>query len=455
MYFYLLSQKGSRTENSCFRQPRPGRFSHMYDDMRSAQMNVVLISNEDYALGLAAALASIVSHTCPPPTFYVIDMGITLHTKQRLAGIAPITWLDPSSHYLPETPAYASKATWAKLLLPHLLPSHVQQVLYFDADMIALKDIAGIWNYASDTACSDLTTPPSPTPDSSGCITSTARPTSALQAASNSPDTPSASAAQQTPPQASSQIQHSPPAAIYAVRDFGIPSGHRDLSPLGWHMTSSYFNAGLMLIDIPAYTRKLPLLQQLMTSPDAQRRLRWHDQDALNIAFQGGWALLPVHWNAQGLGTYASDRVHASRDRPALLSQEECDELHRAPSVVHFTGGCWLGHACSGSWSASTANHALCRLADRWQLPLRHGLLLTRGAAVAARQHAFESYIRHAADAHLLQQCIARSPAGPPWTSRACMVHTAGGSRLVGTGSRQAVLAAAAACMSMGMAARC
>ncbi len=142
-------------------------------------------------------------------------------TRRQLERIAPVTWLSTRGRQLPETPGYASRATWAKLLLPELLPPDVERLLYFDADMIALRDIAGVWQAAA----------------AAGAAGSSVPSTTCSAAAGGGPQGPAGAAAAGTAP------------AIWAVRDFGLPCGHEELQPLGWRMDSAYFNAGPMLLD--------------------------------------------------------------------------------------------------------------------------------------------------------------------------------------------------------------
>ncbi|KAL4440416.1 hypothetical protein ABPG75_003417 [Micractinium tetrahymenae] len=93
--------------------------------------------------------------------------------------------------------------------------------------------------------------------------------------------------------------------------------------------------------------------------------MQYHDQDALNLlatsplaaalpgtiqqsaggagaSSQGaarGWLELPLHWNAQGIGSYAGFRLREEPGQPALFgSSAELQQYEEQPAVVHFTG---------------------------------------------------------------------------------------------------------------------
>jgi lipopolysaccharide biosynthesis glycosyltransferase len=117
----------------------------------------VLIADEAYVLGLAAALRSIEQHTQPLPPIYVIDAGIAPDSRLKLQQVVDIQWIHVSNIEQAELqrqgllPApgrscdgHASAACWLKLTLPQLLPSSVSKALYFDCDMFALTSLQSI-----------------------------------------------------------------------------------------------------------------------------------------------------------------------------------------------------------------------------------------------------------------------------------------------------------------------
>jgi lipopolysaccharide biosynthesis glycosyltransferase len=112
--------------------------------------------------------------------------------------------------------------------------------------------------------------------------------------------------------------------SVGAAVDVGFPAGH------GEHAGPPYFNAGVLLIDLARVRRRL---DDLLKTAESMRTARFADQDALNAHFGDDWTELPVAWNAQGLGTYATNIApERERIRPAL------DDMCSSPHIVHFTG---------------------------------------------------------------------------------------------------------------------
>jgi lipopolysaccharide biosynthesis glycosyltransferase len=59
----------------------------------------------------------------------------------------------------------------------------------------------------------------------------------------------------------------------------------------------SYFQAGLLVVDLESW-RMSNIESQFIRILETERdRLRWHDQDVLNIAFSENWQRLPMRYN--------------------------------------------------------------------------------------------------------------------------------------------------------------
>jgi lipopolysaccharide biosynthesis glycosyltransferase len=151
---------------------------------------------------------------------------------------------------------------------------------------------------------------------------------------------------------------------IGAVPDFGHALERpKDLD----QHASSYFNAGVMLIDrrlwstVDLRTR----VEHYFADPASLKKMQ--DQDFLNDLFQGDWLPIGPRWNCQG---------------PLL---EHGFETLVAPHIVHFTGGWrpWDADARSPSMQRhAAALLELCRLA---KLDPRSVLALSK--AKPARWH--------------------------------------------------------------------
>ena len=63
--------------------------------------------------------------------------------------------------------------------------------------------------------------------------------------------------------------------------------------------SAPYFNAGVMLIDVPAWNAADILARSVAFGRTHRDRLRRHDQNLLNAVLMGGWAELHPAWNWQ------------------------------------------------------------------------------------------------------------------------------------------------------------
>jgi UDP-D-galactose:(glucosyl)LPS alpha-1,3-D-galactosyltransferase len=129
---------------------------------------------------------------------------------------------------------------------------------------------------------------------------------------------------------------------IGAVLDAHNPLIGHGIAMPGWEALGvargrTYFNSGVMLIDV-AESRRLRLFENaqrfLCDHPD---KVRFWDQDALNYAAAGDWQRLEARWNTFAVSPLASRPGfvhHAEATTP--LAQLIADE--RTASVIHFAG---------------------------------------------------------------------------------------------------------------------
>lgn len=210
---------------------------------------IALAADAAYAMPLATTLRSIAesNRAAWPVEVHVIHEGIGVKTKRKIlqslpAGSVTIAWhvVDLSSF----AGAYSSlphisKMTYARLILPRLLPHMTGRMLYFDSDILVIG--------ALDRLCHI---------DLRG-------------------------------------------AAVGAVID-PIDDGIRNDMPEVERVprVARYFNAGILLIDLDRWRsdripqRMLQYLDQFPNSP-------FSDQDALNVACDGNWKELESEWNFQ------------------------------------------------------------------------------------------------------------------------------------------------------------
>jgi lipopolysaccharide biosynthesis glycosyltransferase len=207
---------------------------------------VVFACDEGYAMPLATVMRSLVESNPAhwPLPVYVLTGEFSEASRQRVQTSLPqdsvqLHWLtvDLSKYTHFATLPHISTATYARLLIPDLFPAPITRVLYLDADMLVLDDLARVWE-------ADLGGKP-----------------------------------------------------VGAVGDLINDILERGES--GWEDVASvarYFNAGVLLMDLVAW-RVERISERALEYLAAHPKTRMADQDALNAACDGRWHELPARWN--------------------------------------------------------------------------------------------------------------------------------------------------------------
>lgn len=104
-------------------------------------------------------------------------------------------------------------------------------------------------------------------------------------------------------------------------------------SNLGISEDSSYFNSGVLLINMQMW-RQLNVMQKsidfINQYPD---KIHYVDQDALNHVLQNQWLRVESQWNAQ------KAFFTTSTSEGLGVTSDEYRQTKQNPAVVHFTGG--------------------------------------------------------------------------------------------------------------------
>lgn len=83
---------------------------------------------------------------------------------------------------------------------------------------------------------------------------------------------------------------------IAAVEDYGLPYNQEHFAQLEFSEGDKYFNSGFLLINL-AYWRQHKIEKALIEFSESDRKVFFHDQDALNFVFRGSWIRLEPKWN--------------------------------------------------------------------------------------------------------------------------------------------------------------
>lgn len=233
-----------------------------------ALLPIVLASDAAYAMPLATTLRSIAESNRDtwPLEIHVIHDGINEATKRRVleslpAGAASVDWhpVDLSSFASGCTALpYISKMTFARLLLPQLLPQISGKLLYLDSDILVTRGLARLCNADLGDAVIGAVLDPL-----DGCIKSNKR---------------------------------------------GLKKSPR---------VGRYFNAGVLLIDLDKW-RSEQIPQRALEYLDRFPKSPFSDQDALNVACDGKWRELGGEWNFQCAPLQSIASIPAEQ-RPAII----------------------------------------------------------------------------------------------------------------------------------------
>jgi lipopolysaccharide biosynthesis glycosyltransferase len=229
---------------------------------------LVVACDEAYAMPLATLLLSIAEgHRAHwPLSVVVVHDGYSANVKHQVlqsvpAGSLLVQWLEidlaafRSFALLP----HVSAMTYARLLLPQLLPPDCQRVLYLDTDMLVLGDLTPLMR---------------------------------------------------------TDLQGQP---VAAIEDFHARADRvaGRLQPDSLLATvKHYFNAGVLLLDLQA-CREHAHFMRAIDFLHAHPQTPYGDQDALNAALDGQWLAVDRRWNFQNHHVNRLDRMPVA-ERPAV-----------------------------------------------------------------------------------------------------------------------------------------
>jgi lipopolysaccharide biosynthesis glycosyltransferase len=130
--------------------------------MSSKLVRVAFATDDGYARPLAVAGASVIRHLGKDRNLelYVLDMGISKLNRRKIeesfAGPqVKVSWIagrQEAISGLPSGGPWITRSTYARLLLPDVLPAHVDRVLYLDCDLVVRRCIGELYDLEFDGA---------------------------------------------------------------------------------------------------------------------------------------------------------------------------------------------------------------------------------------------------------------------------------------------------------------
>jgi lipopolysaccharide biosynthesis glycosyltransferase len=227
--------------------------------------------DESYAVPLATSIRSIVASSNGQQQIEIVVLTpsrFSAAVKKKVADSVPerfslIRWveIDVSQFACFSTAPYISSMTYARLLIPYLLPDYASRALYLDADILVLQDLEVLWQFQMEEA------------------------------------------------------------VLAAVNDVASETHAARLnSELRDGFGPHYFNAGVLLIDLPRW-RKERISERALEYLKQNPETHLSDQDALNVVCREKWEKLDEKWNYQ-----------------PSPEEQTSHQLTQDAAIVHFVG---------------------------------------------------------------------------------------------------------------------
>jgi len=245
-------------------------------------MDLLLTFDDNYTQHAGVTICSLLANNPGAHTFHVISDGISDHNRALLAALCDAS--GSSIRYYSVDAATAAQfpvgegtinpdltiATYFRLFMADLLPQSVTKVLYIDCDIVVDGTLEGLWNTTFQEG---------------KCIAA---------------------------------LEELPTLADDGCRRMGYPP------------TSSYFNAGVLLVDLGQLRTFYTVAVAANFIREHHADIRYHDQDVLNALLRDRKQFFPLRYNV--MDTYLMKR--------AVLPPRYADQRQdvRRPTVIHYTG---------------------------------------------------------------------------------------------------------------------
>ena len=244
---------------------------------KEAKIHIACSVDDNYTQHCGVMLCSLFENN-PEEIFtiYILTEGISDTNKRALERIVQnyqqgIRIININTLLLANAPLHGhiSKASFYRILIPKYIPGNIDRVIYLDIDLIVRKNITALWQENVDQVAM------------AACINP-------------------------------NMISHK--------------------SLLGLPNKSRYFNAGVLLINL-MYWREHKIEKRLIECVSINsKRLKYWDQDALNIILHDQVKILSNKWNATESFFIKREEIEDEYDKEVI------DKIFEDPFIVHFTG---------------------------------------------------------------------------------------------------------------------
>lgn len=226
-------------------------------------LEFVCAADEAYALPLAVMIGSLLANADPVAHLdvYIIDCGLSAASRESIDSLARagarFHWLSSARGAELSAPGWGhvTGATYERLMLQDYLPTDTHRVLWLDADLLVLGDVAPLFSSTRH----------------SGDVLSAVRDPFVLRVSSR----------------------------------FGV----QDWRMLGLTRDMPYFNAGVMLIDMKQWRELCVANRAVDYLRTYGRSVYFNEQEALNAVVGTAWTQLDDRWNV------SANPIHARRQK--------------------------------------------------------------------------------------------------------------------------------------------
>jgi lipopolysaccharide biosynthesis glycosyltransferase len=249
------------------------------------RITTVLAADDRFSRPLAATVRSVVSQLSPGRglDMYLCDMGITTQNREMIQAAAAhpevrlhwVTTLGKEVEQLPEAVPGISRAAYARLFIPSVLPPGLDRALYLHCDLIVRRCVGELF----DSPLGDF---------------------AALGVAdAGSP---------------------------YVCSLYGVPYWSR----YGRRADDVNFNSGVLLLNLTAWRDENITGAAVGYLTDGRHRFLV-DQEAINAVLPGRIGEIDPRWNVQ------TEHFQPPHQATLPLDEAQLAELIKDPWIVHFT----------------------------------------------------------------------------------------------------------------------
>ena len=117
-------------------------------------IHIALACDDNYAQHLGVALVSIIENKTADRKifFHILENGLSQKNKEKIAFVINGSGCQSRFYHVGDeqidnfpAPGHLSRATYLRLFLPYILPVELERVLYLDCDLVVLKDLGGLY----------------------------------------------------------------------------------------------------------------------------------------------------------------------------------------------------------------------------------------------------------------------------------------------------------------------